>query len=86
MEQKTGILSDIIYYNDSNGYTIAVIENEEAQEQFTAVGYLHNRIGKVLPLNGQLENSPHLRRAIVFETYVEKYLNAEGIQNFSVPS
>lgn len=37
MEERQGTITDIIYRNNENGYTIAVFENEE--EQFTGVGY-----------------------------------------------
>ena len=38
MERKQGAVSEIIFRNDENGYTVAEFENEE--EQFTAVGTL----------------------------------------------
>lgn len=37
-EEKLGYITDIIYYNEENGYTIAVVETDS--EEFTAVGYL----------------------------------------------
>lgn len=37
-EEKLGYITDIIYYNQENGYTIAVVETDT--ENFTAVGYL----------------------------------------------
>lgn len=39
-EVKKGTIEDIIFRNKENGYTIAVVENEEEEEMFTAVGYL----------------------------------------------
>ena len=38
MEEKEGILTEIIFQNEVNGYTIGIFETEE--EQFTIVGYL----------------------------------------------
>ena len=38
MEEKEGILEEIIFQNEVNGYTIGIFETEE--EQFTIVGYL----------------------------------------------
>lgn len=38
MEEKEGILTDIIYQNEINSYTVGTFETEE--EQFTIVGYL----------------------------------------------
>ncbi|MHC1724229.1 MAG: ATP-dependent RecD-like DNA helicase [Aminipila sp.] len=37
---KKGTIEDIIYRNKENGYTIAVVEDENEDELFTAVGYL----------------------------------------------
>jgi exodeoxyribonuclease V alpha subunit len=84
MEERTGILSDIIYHNRSNGYTISVIENEEDQEQFTAVGYLHNPDrGRSYRFTGNWKVHPTYGEQFVFETYVEEIpKTAEGIQSF----
>lgn len=38
MEKKIGKITDIVFYNDNNGYTIAIMETEE--EIFTVVGTL----------------------------------------------
>ena len=38
MEEKEGILAEIIYQNEVNSYTVGIFETEE--EQFTVVGYL----------------------------------------------
>ena len=38
MEEKEGILSEIIYQNEVNSYTVGIFETEE--EQITVVGYL----------------------------------------------
>lgn len=38
MEEKEGVLSEIIYQNEVNSYTVGILETEE--EQFTIVGYL----------------------------------------------
>ncbi|WP_312647499.1 SF1B family DNA helicase RecD2 [Aminipila sp.] len=37
---KKGTIEDIIFRNKENGYTIAVVEDEDKDEIFTAVGYL----------------------------------------------
>lgn len=39
-EVKKGTIEDIIFRNKENGYTIAVVEDEDENEIFTAVGYL----------------------------------------------
>ena len=38
MEEKEGVLAEIIYQNEVNSYTVGIFETEE--EQFTIVGYL----------------------------------------------
>ena len=38
MEEREGILAEIIYQNEVNSYTVGIFETEE--EQFTVVGYL----------------------------------------------
>ena len=38
LEEKEGILAEIIYQNEVNSYTVGIFETEE--EQFTVVGYL----------------------------------------------
>ena len=84
MEERKGILSDIIYHNQSNGYTIAVVESEEAQEQFTAVGYLHHPDkGRSYCFTGNWKNHPTYGEQFAFETYVEEVpTTTEGIQGF----
>ena len=38
MEEKEGILAEIIYQNEVNSYTVGIFETED--EQITVVGYL----------------------------------------------
>ncbi|MEG0830233.1 MAG: ATP-dependent RecD-like DNA helicase [Anaerovoracaceae bacterium] len=38
MEEKQGVIREVIFHNKDNGYTIAIVETEE--EEFTAVGSL----------------------------------------------
>ncbi len=84
MEEQKGVLSDIIYHNQSNGYTIAVIENEEAGEQFTAVGYLHNASrGGTYSFTGAWKTHPVYGEQFAFQSYIEEVpKTAEGIQDF----
>lgn len=84
MEEQKGILTDIIYHNRGNGYTIGIIENEEAQEQFTAVGYLHNpNKGGGYRFTGNWKTHPTYGEQFVFETYVEEIPKTEdGIRDF----
>ncbi|GAB1476001.1 ATP-dependent RecD-like DNA helicase [Bacillota bacterium] len=84
MEEQKGILTDIIYYNQSNGYTIGIIENEDAGEQFTAVGYLHNPDkGREYRFTGKWKTHPSYGEQFAFDTYVEEIpKTAEGIRDF----
>lgn len=56
----TGEIKDLIYKNDTNGYTIAVIYNEELEEEtMTVVGYLpFVNIGDFLELEGKYTIHP----------------------------
>jgi len=84
MEERKGILTDIIYHNQSNGYTIGIIENVEAEEQFTAVGYLHNpNKGGEYRFTGNWKTHPTYGEQFTFETYVEEIPKTEdGIRGF----
>ncbi|HZK02255.1 MAG TPA: ATP-dependent RecD-like DNA helicase [Anaerovoracaceae bacterium] len=84
MENKTGILTDIIYHNKDNGYTIGIIENEQTEEQFTAVGYLHNPYkGREYSFTGKWKTHSTYGEQFAFETYIEEVpKTAEGIKGF----
>lgn len=82
MEEKQGTISEIIYYNEENGYTIAVMETED--EYFTVVGCLPSCIkGASYKLRGSFK---------VHSTYGEQFAFSEfeeilptglsGIENF----
>ena len=56
-EEKTGSVSEVIFYNESNFYSILLFETDE--EQFFAVGYLVNpKIGRRYHLIGEWKNHP----------------------------
>lgn len=82
MEEKQGTISEIIFYNEENGYTIAVMETED--EYFTVVGCLPSCIkGASYRLRGSFR---------VHSTYGEQFAFSEfeeilptglsGIENF----
>ncbi len=84
MEEKQGIISDIIYHNDRNGYTIAAVENEETSEQFTVVGCLPapDR-GRKFAFTGKWKTHPSYGLQFAFESYREELPDtASGIENF----
>lgn len=82
MEQKQGVLSDIIYRNKDNGYTIAVFENEE--EQFTGVGYIPaTDKGRVFKLTGSWKTHPSYGEQFAISEYEEIMPTTdEGIESF----
>ena len=89
-----GEIKDIIYKNDTNGYIIAVLYNEELEEStITVVGYLpFVNIGDCLELEGKYTIHPEYGRQFKIDTFevimpqtstqLEKYLSngiIEGI-------
>lgn len=84
MEEILGIISDIIYHNDRNGYTIATAENEETLEQFTVVGCLPapDR-GRRFAFAGKWKTHPSYGLQFAFESYREELpKTVSGIENF----
>ena len=82
MEEKQGIITDIIYHNEENGYTIAVMETSD--EQFTAVGMLpENALGNTFLLRGAFKNHPKYGEQFSF-TEAEAVLpsSADEIEGF----
>lgn len=66
MEEKQGTISEIIFYNEENGYTIAVMETED--EYFTVVGCLPSCIkGRILQAAGKLQGAFDLRGAVCLQ-------------------
>ncbi len=84
MEEQKGTIAEIIFHNDNNGYTIALVENEEAMLQFTAVGYLHNPgKGREYSFTGRWKTHRIYGEQFVFETYTELIPESEeGIRAF----
>lgn len=86
MEEKRGRLADVIYHNRDNGYTIAVMENDESEvpEQFTAVGHLAapDR-GRVFVLEGEWKTHPSYGEQFAFRSWREEMpTTAEGVEDF----
>jgi len=82
MEQRQGTISDIIYRNKDNGYTIAVFEN--AEEQFTGVGYIPaTDKGRTFKLSGTWKTHPSYGEQFAISEYEEIMPTTdEGIENF----
>ena len=82
MLEKTGTISEIIYYNKENSYVVAVAENEE--EQFTIVGYLLSiDRGRAFTFTGEWKTHPTYGEQFSFSEYREEMPSTnEGIQSF----
>lgn len=82
METKTGILTEIIFYNEENGYTIADMETDE--ELLTVVGNLPSaNKGACFQLTGNFRNHPKYGEQFVFTEAEEKLPETTaGIEGF----
>lgn len=82
IEEKQGHIEEIIFYNQENGYTIAVFETEE--EQFTAVGSLPScRKGSTYILRGQWKVHPTYGEQFAIKSFEEVMPSTEdGIESF----
>ena len=70
MEEKTGTIAEIIYRNEENGYTVAVMETEE--EYFTVVGNfpMVNK-GSCFLLRGSFKEHPTYGEQFAFTEFEE---------------
>lgn len=82
MEERTGVIEEIIYYNKDNAYTIAVVENET--EQFTAVGYLPGaEKGRSFLFRGSWKTHAAYGEQFAFTSYEEQMPTTDqGIESF----
>ncbi len=81
-EEKSVKLSEIIFYNDENFYTIAVFESLE--EEFVATGSMPTpRIGREYLLVGEWNVHPKYGEQFVFSSFMEQQpTTEEGILAF----
>ena len=76
-EEKTGILSERIFYNKDNFFCISVFETEN--EQFYAVGYLpYAEKGRRYTLRGDWKTHPKYGEQFAFTSYEEKEPETEA--------
>ena len=82
IEEKQGVVADLIFRNEENGYTIAVFETED--EQFTAVGTLPScRKGSSYLLRGQWKTHPSYGEQFSVIEHEEIMPSSEaGIEDF----
>ena len=70
MEERQGTITDIIFRNEENGYTVAVMETET--EYFTVVGNLPHCVrGTRYRLTGVFKNHPHYGEQFAFSEFEE---------------
>ncbi|MDR2133327.1 MAG: ATP-dependent RecD-like DNA helicase, partial [Clostridiales Family XIII bacterium] len=82
MEEKVGVLTELIYRNAENGYTVAVFRDEN--ESFTATGVLPDAsAGRRCRLTGHWKEHPTYGRQFSFsECTAEMPDTDEGIELF----
>ena len=82
MEEKQGIISEIIFHNEENGYTIAVMETED--EYFTVVGCLPSCMkGASYRLRGSFRVHPTYGEQFAFSEFEEILpTGLSGIESF----
>lgn len=82
MEERQGSITEIIFHNEENGYTIAVMETEE--EQFTVVGCLPSCVkGSSYRLQGSFKVHPVYGEQFAFSAFEEVLPTGRaGIEGF----
>lgn len=79
---KNGRLAEVIFRNEKNFYTVAVMENDEELEQFVAVGNMPSaRIGMLCELTGEWKTHSVYGEQFAFSNCTEMIpQDAEGIR------
>lgn len=82
MEEKQGVIAEIIFHNDENGYTVAVFETET--EAFTVVGNLPAvAIGRSYLLRGEFTVHPSYGEQFAIKEFEEVMPSTkDGIREF----
>lgn len=82
LEEKQGIITEIIFHNEDNGYTIAVMETED--EYFTVVGCLPSCVkGSNYRLRGTFKVHPTYGEQFAFTAFEEILpTGTAGIEGF----
>lgn len=86
VEEFTGIIRDIIFHNNENGYTVAVFETESEgyEEEFTVVGNIPQvTAGRTYRLQGSFTEHPVYGEQFKVSSFEEQMpSSAEGIREF----
>ncbi len=82
IEEKQGIITDIIFHNEENGYTIGVMETDD--EYFTVVGCLPTcNAGSSYKLQGTFKVHPTYGEQFAFTSFEEVLPSGrDGIEGF----
>ncbi len=82
MEEKRATILEVIYHNDDNGYTVAVVSSDE--EMYTAVGYLPSaHKGKIYNLKGEWKKHASYGEQFSFSEFSEEMpRTSDGIADF----
>ena len=82
LEEYEGVIAEIIFHNDGNGYTVAVFETEEAA--FTVVGSLPAvSVGKSYRLQGKFTVNPRYGEQFAISSFEEIMPSTkDGIREF----
>ena len=84
MIEKTGRIAEIIFRNEENFYTVAVIENDDEMDQFIAVGNIPAaKCGMVFSFTGSWKTHPSYGEQFAFVNCSEIVpKNSAGIREF----
>ena len=84
MLEKRGRLAEIIFRNEENYYTVAVIENDEEMEQYIAVGNIPTaKCGMTFLFRGEWKTHPSYGEQFAFFDCTEEVpKNEAGIKEF----
>lgn len=82
--EKSGRIEEIIYHNEENAYTVAVVENEADQEQITIVGYMPGvSEGRQVKVKGFWKKHPKYGEQLTVQEYSEELpSDVTGIEAF----
>lgn len=85
LNEYEGVIAEIIFHNRENGYTVAVFEIEEPDEDyFTVVGNLPGAaVGKTYRLQGEFVDNPRYGQQFAISAFEETMPSSkEGIREF----
>lgn len=84
MVEVDGIVTDIVYKNDDNGYTVAKIKCEQDRENYSIVGYMHYLSeGQRIHIKGEWKYHKSFGKQIKVDSFEEVLpTTLEGIEKY----